>query len=100
MQISDSTHSLEEIPSAAHIPMLAVPKQQQESSPRASSQKSADEIETTKSLDIEIISSPIGDSSSINRAAYRANPLMIPYGKNIMCRNSNGHGTRAYELAF
>uniref|UniRef100_A0A182QNC1 TATA element modulatory factor 1 TATA binding domain-containing protein n=1 Tax=Anopheles farauti TaxID=69004 RepID=A0A182QNC1_9DIPT len=42
-----------------------------------------DEIETTASSDIEIISSPnCGDSSSTHSSAYRTSPLKINNGKN------------------
>ncbi|XP_029710527.2 TATA element modulatory factor [Aedes albopictus] len=98
-QISDSTHSFEEIPSASQIPMLAEPKQQQEGT---SSQNSGDEIETATSSDIEIISSPNGDSSSTNSGAYRASPLKIPDGKSnidILMIKKRGHTREPSEVS-
>lgn len=98
-QISDSTHSFEEIPSAAQIPMLTEPKQQQEGT---SSQNSGDEIETATSSDIEIISSPNGDSSSTNSGAYRASPLKIPDGKSnidILMIKKRGHTREPSEVS-
>ncbi|XP_065083861.1 TATA element modulatory factor-like [Ochlerotatus camptorhynchus] len=97
-QISDSTHSFEEIPAAAQVPLLAEPKQQE----GTSSQNSGDEIETATSSDIEIISSPNGDSSSTNSGAYRASPLKITDGKSnidILMIKKRGHTREPSEVS-
>ncbi|XP_021706741.1 TATA element modulatory factor [Aedes aegypti] len=98
-QISDSTHSFEEIPVPTQVPMATEPKQQQEGT---SSQNSGDEIETATSSDIEIISSPNGDSSSTNSGAYRASPLKIPDGKSnidILMIKKRGHTREPSEVS-
>ncbi|XP_062538953.1 TATA element modulatory factor [Armigeres subalbatus] len=97
-QISDSTHSFEEISVAAQIPMLTEPKLQE----GTSSHNSGDEIETATSSDIEIISSPNGDSSSTNSGAYRASPMKIPDGKSnidIVMIKKRGHNREPSEIS-
>ncbi|XP_058835758.1 TATA element modulatory factor [Topomyia yanbarensis] len=100
-QISDSTQSFEEIQvsqiSAEQKQLLQL--QHQEGS---SSQNSGDEIETATSSDIEIISSPNGDSSSTNSGAYRTSPLKIPDGKgniDIMMIKKRGHNRELSEVS-
>ncbi|XP_055602697.1 TATA element modulatory factor [Uranotaenia lowii] len=98
-QISDSTHSFEEI-QAGQISIMGTlePKPQE----ATSSQNSGDEIETATSSDIEIISSPNGDSSSTNSGAYRTSPLKISDGKNnidIMMIKKRGHNRELSEVS-
>ncbi|XP_055616408.1 TATA element modulatory factor [Toxorhynchites rutilus septentrionalis] len=97
-QISDSTHSFEEI-QAVHIPLPMDSKQHEASS----SHNSGDEIETATSSDIEVISSPNGDSSSTHSGAYRASPLKIPDGKSnidIMMIKKRGHNREPSEVSL
>ncbi|XP_055536207.1 TATA element modulatory factor [Wyeomyia smithii] len=94
-QISDSTHSFEEIQA------LQVPAEHKQLE-ATSSQNSGDEIETATSSDIEIISSPNGDSSSTNSGAYRTSPLKIPDGKgniDIMMIKKRGHNRELSEVS-
>jgi len=65
-QVSDSTHSFEEInPSKVkNIPSNTAGKSSVESKTGSGHTSSGDELETATSSDIEIISSPNGDSSS------------------------------------
>ncbi|XP_058445077.1 TATA element modulatory factor [Malaya genurostris] len=100
-QISDSTHSFEEI-QTSQIPALLLAEQKQHLQEAGSSQNSGDEIETATSSDIEIISSPNGDSSSTNSGAYRTSPLKIPDGKgniDIMMIKKRGHNRELSEVS-
>ncbi|XP_053693878.1 TATA element modulatory factor [Sabethes cyaneus] len=97
-QISDSTHSFEEI-QASQVPVTLAEHKQLEAT---SSHNSGDEIETATSSDIEIISSPNGDSSSTNSGAYRTSPLKIPDGKgniDIMMIKKRGHNRELSEVS-
>jgi hypothetical protein len=91
--VSDSTHSFEEIqvPVASQAPVV----QEHHSS--------GDEIETTTSSDIEIISSPNGDSSSTNSGAYRASPMKNSDGKSsnidLMVIKKRGHNRELSEIS-
>ncbi|XP_055682461.1 TATA element modulatory factor [Lutzomyia longipalpis] len=93
-EFSDSTQSFEEVqPMGASVMQKSTPEVVRKSSSRQSSNSSdgksdlvkvasdqmsghtsGDEVETTTSSDIEIISNPNGDSSSTN-SVYRASPL-------------------------
>lgn len=71
-QVSSSTHSFEE------IKMKNVAKQES-SGKTGSGHTSGDELETTTSSDIEIISSPNGDSSSTTNLSPRKSVENFPY---------------------
>ncbi|XP_053663866.1 TATA element modulatory factor [Anopheles marshallii] len=64
-----------------------------------------DEIETTTSSDIEIISSPNGDSSSTHSGAYRTSPLKISDGKGenfdmLLIKKRRGHTREPSEISM
>lgn len=74
-QLSDSTQSFEYVQQASSTERIPSPNSSDErsdivkiTSEQNSGHTSADEVETTTSSDIEIISSPNGDSSSTNSA--------------------------------
>lgn len=94
-QFSDSTHSFEEVQpqnqdggnrsespqsSEEHSDIVKV----------SSEQNSGDEIETATSSDIEIISSPNGDSSSTN-SAYKVSPLNCSMQHSENVSKKKGH---------
>lgn len=90
-QVSDSTHSFEEInPSKVkNIPSNKAGKSSVESKTGSGHTSSGDELETATSSDIEIISSPNGDSSSTASCAKALSPSKkdssFPY------QNSDSH---------
>lgn len=83
-QVSDSTHSFEEVPK--NVGNLASQSKEPKKA-SGSGHTSGDELETATSSDIEIISSPNGDSSSTN-SFNKISPSKIdnfPYKNSEMC---------------
>uniref|UniRef100_A0A182WK44 TMF_TATA_bd domain-containing protein n=1 Tax=Anopheles minimus TaxID=112268 RepID=A0A182WK44_9DIPT len=121
-QISDMAHSFEEIRSGSNDMEGSTAVQVESAQPFAETALESpvgagcsqslfqslgdDEIETTTSSDIEIISSPNGgDSSSTHSGAYRTSPLKISDGKGenfdmLLIKKRRGHTREPSEISM
>lgn len=109
-QISDSSHSFEEVSASKMIQsMSSLPEatgDQKDKKNSNSGQTSGDELETATSSDIEIISSPRGDSSSTHSHKISPSKLISPQKNDQLLdlksldNSKKGHSRELSEISI